>query len=90
MTTYLWELESGHSPLISTITLVPDQVSGGNENKAVLSGSLKADPNTAELQKVIVDSVSSIPAYVCSTQSLGTLDWGRNTPAVWQSSLLFL
>lgn len=40
------------------------QVSGGNENKAILSGSLKADPNKAELQKTIVENISSIAAVV--------------------------
>lgn len=28
-------------------------VSGGNEDKAILSGSLRADPNTAGLQKLL-------------------------------------
>lgn len=29
-----------------------DQVSGGNGNKAALSGSLRADPNSAELRRL--------------------------------------
>ena len=47
---------------------------GGNKNKAILSGSLRADPNTAALQNIIVECVSSI-----ETQSSGRLDWERET-----------
>ena len=57
-----------------------DQVLGGNKNKAILSGSLRADPNTAALQNIIVERVSSIEA-----QSSGRLDWERETTPVLYS-----
>lgn len=55
MTIYLWELENGDSTTAQSNHTVLDQVAGGNEDKAILSGSLKADPNKAELQKTIVE-----------------------------------
>lgn len=66
---HLWEFELGASPLCSTIVPALDQGWGGNGNKAALSGSLRADPNTAALQKVMVENASSpTAAWGCSTQ----------------------
>lgn len=45
-----------------TIAIELYQVSRGNENKAILSGSLKANPNTAEFENITVENVSSIAA----------------------------
>jgi hypothetical protein len=65
MTALLWGFEKGHTSLLSTMHSAY-QVSGGKENKAILSGSLNADLNTAELQKIILENISCIAAYGCS------------------------
>lgn len=70
MTVYLWEVEKRG-------THCWIRYWGGNENKAILSGSLRAVPNTAALQNIIVERVSSI-----ETQSSGRLDWERETTPV--------
>jgi len=82
MTIHLWEFEKEPPLLRSTITLALNQVPGGKENKAVLSGNLKAEPNTAGLQKILVENVSSIAACGCSTQSSVRPPWERKATPV--------
>ena len=55
------------------------QASGGNENKAVLSEGLKADPQHSRAPEITVESVSSIAACGRSTQPLVRRDWERKT-----------
>lgn len=58
-----------------TIAIELYRVSRGNENKAILSGSLKANPNTAEFENITVENVSSIAA--CGRDPV--LEWERKT-----------
>lgn len=52
MTVYLWGFVEWTRASAQHNRTAPDQVSGGNGNKAALSGSLRADPNSAELRRL--------------------------------------